>query len=84
MNINLSFDEIEIVRQALDSARSSARVKRDELLDAPEVRQGVESDELILAGQKYRAIGATLAKVEEEVGKHYSTEMLIHWKRATA
>jgi hypothetical protein len=84
MNINLSMDEIQIVRQALESARANAKAKRDELLDAPEVAQGVESDELILAGQKYRAIGATLAKVEQEVSGHFAGEMLDSWRRVTA
>ena len=84
MNINLSMDEIQIVRQALESARFSAKRKLDELKDAPEVAQGIESDELIMASQKYRAIARTLAQVEIEAGNHFAGEMLDHWKRVTA
>lgn len=81
MNINLSMEEIQIVREALEYTRAIAQGKRDEALKTADFQEGIE---VLLANQRLSAIHQTLQTVKHETGKHFSGEMLKHWQRATA
>lgn len=80
MNVNLSFEDVGIIREALQDLRAKSSRKRDEVKESSDA----EGIDLVLATQRFHAIAQTLALVESEVGKHFSDEMLIHWKRAIA
>lgn len=81
MNINLSMEEIQIIREALKNSRVDAQTKRDEALKSAEFQEGIE---VLLANQRLSAIHQTLQTVQYETGKHFTGEMLKHWQRATA
>lgn len=80
MNINLSMEDVQTVREALQDLRAKASRKRDEVRESSDA----EGIDLLLANQRFQHIAQTLALVESEVGKHFSNEMLIHWQRVTA
>lgn len=81
MNINLSMEEIQIVREALEISRAIAQTKRDEALKSSNFADNID---VMLTGQRLRAIHQTLVTVNVEAGKHFSGEMLKSWQRATA
>jgi hypothetical protein len=81
MNINLSMEEIQIIREALQDSRAKAQTKRDEALKSADFQEGIE---VMLTEQRLRAIHATLQQVQSEAGKHFTGEMLKSWLRATA
>jgi hypothetical protein len=80
MNINLSAEEIRIVAEALAVHRSMVSMNYSNLL----ATQDQDSDAVIVANQHRKAIGATLAKIDEETGKHYSSELLEKWSKVSA
>lgn len=83
MNINLSMEEIEIIREALSAHRSIASIKYSEMLNLDDDVQ-YKGDAVIVANQHRKAISSVMAKVEEEVGKHFSDYMVEQWRKANA